>query len=165
MTIETNRTGSSDIETAAVEDIFQYVTFMMADEMYGISVHNIQSINEMVQITHIPDSCSFIEGVINLRGTVVPVVSMRKKYNLPVKQYDQFTVILIVEINERLAGLIVDSVSDVVSLTVSDIQRDVRFSAMVDKDSIEGIANLNDQLIILLDVNHFFDDNTEIDMI
>lgn len=165
MTIETNRTGSSDIETAAVEDIFQYVTFMVADEMYGISVHNIQSINEMVPITHIPDSCSFIEGVINLRGTVVPVVSMRKKYNLPVKQYDQFTVILIVEINERLAGLIVDSVSDVVSLTISDIQRDVRFSAMVDKDSIEGIANLNDQLIILLDVNHFFDDNTEIDMI
>lgn len=162
MTIETIRGYNSKIETGAAEDVRQYVTFLVADEVYGVAVHRVQSINEMVQITHVPHSCSYIEGVINLRGTVVPVINMRKKYNLPHKEYDLFTVIIIVEVNEYLVGMIVDSVSDVVSLPVSDIQNDIKFSTMVDKASIDGIGKLEDQLIILLNLENFFDDKKEL---
>lgn len=162
MTVETIRGYNSNAEKETSEEVVQYVTFLVADEIYGISVHSVQSINEMQQITPVPQSSSYVEGVINLRGTVVPVINMRKKHNLPVKEYDLFTVIIIVEVKEQLVGIIVDSVSDVVSLPVSDIQKEIKFSSMVDKASIEGIGKLDEQLVILLNLEHFFDDKTEL---
>jgi len=162
MTIE-NRIQDVSGSTQGIDDVLQFVTFVVADEIYGVSVHVVQSINEMVQITHLPNSDSFIEGVINLRGNVVPVINIRKKYNLPPKEYDLFTVIIIVEIRERLVGLIVDSVSDVISLPVSCIQKDIRFASAVDTGAIQGIGNLNDQLIILLNIENFVDNEKELD--
>jgi len=145
----------SDAQTA--EELVQYVTFLVAGETYGVSVQKVQSINEMVDITYVPHSRSYIEGVINLRGSVVPVINMRKKFALPVKEYDQFTVILIVEVKGRLIGMIADSVSDVVSIPVSGIQKDIQFSARVDTASLEGIGQIDDQLIVLLNVDYFLD--------
>jgi len=141
----------------ANEEMLQYVTFLVAGETYGVSVNKVQSITEMVDITYVPHSRSFIEGVINLRGSVVPVINMRKKFNIPVKEYDLFTVILIVEVKERLVGMIADSVSDVVSIPVSGIQKDIQFSAKVDSASIEGIGQIGDQLVVLLNVENFLD--------
>ncbi len=146
---------NSDGQTA--EEMLQFVTFLVAEETYGVSVNKVQSINEMLEITYVPHSSSYMEGVINLRGSVVPVINMRKKFNIPVKEYDLFTVILIVEVKERLIGMIVDSVSDVVSIPVSSIQKDIQFSAKVDSASIEGIGQIGDDLVIILGVEHFFD--------
>lgn len=136
-------------------ELKQYVTFFVGDETYGVSVMKVQSINEMIEITHVPKARVFIKGVINLRGSVIPVVDMRKKFSLPPKEYDSFTVILIVEVNERLIGMIVDSVSDVVNIPVSDIQSQINYSARVDTSSIEGIGRIGDNLIVLLDVDTF----------
>ncbi len=135
----------------------QYVTFLVAGETYGVTVLKVQSLNEMSEITIVPKTISFVEGVINLRGSVVPVINMRKKFNLPPKEYDAFTVILIVEVKGRLIGMIVDSVSDVVSIPVSDIQKKIKFSAKVEESSLEGVGRIGDDLIILLDVETFFD--------
>lgn len=137
------------------EEEKQYVTFLVGDETYGVSVIKVQSINEMVEITHVPKALSFIKGVINLRGAVVPVIDMRKKFNLPPRAYDSFTVILIVEVKGRLIGMIADAVSDVVSFPVSAIKTNINFSARVDTDSIEGVGMAGDSLIILLDVDTF----------
>lgn len=136
-------------------ELKQYVTFFVGDETYGVSVMKVQSINEMIEITHVPKARAFIKGVINLRGSVIPVIDMRKKFSLPPKEYDSFTVILIVEVNERLIGMIVDSVSDVVNIPVSDIQSQINYSARVDTSSIEGIGRIGDNLIVLLDVDTF----------
>jgi purine-binding chemotaxis protein CheW len=163
MTIKTERTNRQDNSQAA-EEMLQFVTFLIAGETYGVSVHKVQSINEMLEITYVPHSSSYMEGVINLRGSVVPVINMRKKFNISVKEYDLFTVILIVEVKDRLVGMIVDSVSDVVSIPVSGIQKDIQFSAKVDADSIEGIGKLEDDLIIILNVEHFFDDAKELEI-
>ncbi|HNX25004.1 MAG TPA: chemotaxis protein CheW [Spirochaetota bacterium] len=133
----------------------QYVTFLVGDETYGVSVIKVQSINEMVEITHVPKALSFIKGVINLRGAVIPVIDMRKKFNLPPKEYDSFTVILIVEVKGKLIGMIADAVSDVVSFPVSDIKTNINFSARVDTSSIEGVGMAGESLIILLDVDTF----------
>lgn len=160
MTVKTN----SRDKNQTAEEMLQFVTFLVAGETYGVSVHKVQSINEMLEITHVPHSSAYMEGVINLRGSVVPVINMRKKFNLAVRDYDLFTVILIVEVKDRLVGMIVDSVSDVVSIPVSGVQRDIQFSAKVDVDSIMGIGKLEDDLIIILNVEHFLDDAKEIEL-
>jgi len=146
---------NNSIETVKNEEIKQYVTFVVGDETYGVSVIKVQSINEMVEITHVPKALSFIKGVINLRGAVVPVIDMRKKFNLPAKEYDSLTVILIVEVKGSLIGMIADAVSDVVSFPVSDIKTNINFSARVDTSAIEGVGMAGDSLIILLDVDTF----------
>jgi len=143
------------IETVKNEEMKQYVTFIVGDETYGVSVIKVQSINEMVEITHVPKALSFIKGVINLRGAVIPVIDMRKKFNLPAKEYDSLTVILIVEVKGRLIGMIADAVSDVVSFPVSDIKTNINFSARVDTGAIEGVGMAGESLIILLDVDTF----------
>ncbi len=155
--MKTDNVNSRESDAQTAEELVQYVTFLVAGETYGVSVQKVQSINEMVDITYVPHSRSYIEGVINLRGSVVPVISMRKKFALPVKEYDQFTVILIVEVKGRLIGMIADSVSDVVSIPVSGIQKDIQFSARVDTASIEGIGQIDEQLIVLLNVDYFLD--------
>ncbi len=162
MTTKTEKLNKDD-KTQVAEEMLQFVTFLVAEENYGVSVHNVQSINEMLEITYVPHSSSYMEGVINLRGSVVPVINMRKKFNIPVKEYDLFTVILIVEVKERLIGMIVDSVSDVVSIPASSIQKDIQFSTKVNVESIEGIGKLEDELIIILNVEHFLDDAKELE--
>jgi purine-binding chemotaxis protein CheW len=155
--METEKKLERSGDVQSTEEMLQYVTFLVAGETYGVSVNKVQSINEMVDITYVPHSRSFIEGVINLRGSVVPVINMRKKFNIPFKEYDLFTVILIVEVKERLVGMIADSVSDVVSIPASGIQKDIQFSAKVDSASIEGIGQIGDQLVVLLNVENFLD--------
>jgi purine-binding chemotaxis protein CheW len=152
---ENNVIKSADVNRNEEEK--QYVTFLVGEETYGVSVIKVQSINEMVEITHVPKAQSFIKGVINLRGAVVPVIDMRKKFNLLMKEYDSFTVILIVEVKGRLIGMIADAVSDVVSFPVSDIKTNINFSARVDTSSIEGVGMAGESLIILLDVDTFLD--------
>lgn len=149
------RTGMVDDDNLKSEEVKQYVTFLVGEETYGVSVMKVQSINEMIEITHVPKARVFIKGVINLRGSVIPVVDMRKKFSLPSKDYDSFTVILIVEVNGRLIGMIVDAVSDVVNIPVSDIQSQINYSARVDTSSIEGIGRIGDNLVVLLDVDTF----------
>ena len=144
-------------EVSRNEEVKQYVTFLVGEETYGVSVIKVQSINEMVEITHVPKAQSFIKGVINLRGAVVPVIDMRRKFNLPMKEYDSFTVILIVEVKGRLIGMIADAVSDVVSFPVSHIKTNINFSARVDTSAIEGVGMAGESLIILLDVDTFLD--------
>lgn len=137
------------------EDLKQYVTFLVGAETYGVSVMKVQSINEMSEITQVPKARSFIKGVINLRGAVIPVIDMRNKFGLPEKEYDSFTVILIVEVRERLIGMIVDSVSDVVSIPASNIQVNINYSGRLEKNSMEGVGRIGESLIILLDVESF----------
>ncbi len=151
----TNKRIAPEEGEIRTEESKQSVTFALGDEIYGISVLKVQSINEMMEITPVPKAKGFIKGVINLRGSVIPVVDMRRKFMLPEKEYDSFSVILIVEANERLMGMIVDSVSDVVDIPISHIQSNVDYTAKVDNRSIEGIGRIGERLVVLLDVDHF----------
>ena len=135
------------------EEIAQYVTFIIQNEVYGVEVLKVQEIIGMTQITHMPNSMTFMKGVINLRGSVVPVVDMRLKLKMQEKEYDQFTVILIVETKGVLIGMIVDAVSDVIGIPVDTIQETPHFSVNIDTDYIKGIGKKEEQLVIILDVD------------
>ncbi|MBN2039828.1 MAG: purine-binding chemotaxis protein CheW [Spirochaetes bacterium] len=131
----------------------QHVTFLIGDETYGVGVEKVKEIIGMTDITHVPNAAFFMEGVINLRGSVVPVVDLRKKFKMHKREYDNYTVIIIVEVKDRLIGMIVDSVSDVVNIPVSSIQSTPQFTAKIKTDFIEGIGRIENNLIILLDVD------------
>jgi len=139
-------------EEVIVKEEHQHVTFLIGNETYGVGVEKVKEIIGMTDITHVPNTAYFMEGVINLRGSVVPVVDMRKKFNMQVREYDSFTVIIIVEVKDRLIGMIVDSVSDVVNIPVSTIQSTPHFTAEIKTDFIKGIGQINDTLIIILDI-------------
>lgn len=138
---------------AAKSEMKQYVTFVIGNEYYGVEVLKVQEIIGMTQIVHVPNSAEFMKGVINLRGTVVPVVDMRKRFRMQERDYDMFTVIIIVEVKNRMIGMIVDSVSDVVDMEESSIQDTPHFAAKIETDYIRGMGQVDDKLVIILDID------------
>ncbi len=143
MAADTNLTAYESISSQ------QFVTFLINNETYGIDVLRIKEIVGMTNITSVPNSEKYMKGVINLRGIVVPVVDLRLKFNLPEKEYDAFTVILIVELNSSLVGIIVDSVSDVISAP-EKLQEVPNFNVSINREVIKGVLNKDDNLIIIL---------------
>jgi purine-binding chemotaxis protein CheW len=130
----------------------QYVTFLINNETYGIEVLRVKEIVGMTTITTVPNSEKYLKGVMNLRGIVVPVIDLRLKFQIPEKEYDTFTVILIIEMKEYLVGVIVDSVSDVI--TAPGALQDVpNFHVSIDREVIKGVFNKDGNLIIILNAD------------
>lgn len=148
--------GGEIKKEGTVQQDNQYVTFIIADENYGVEVLKVQEIIGMTEIVFVPNSPDFMKGVINLRGSVVPVVDMRKRFHMDERPYDMFTVIIIVEIKKMLVGMIVDSVSDVVGIPESGIHETPHFTAKIDTQFIAGIGQVTDKLVILLDIDQIF---------
>ncbi len=131
----------------------QFVTFLIQGESYGVEVMRVNEILGITDITPVPNTFSFMKGVINLRGEVVPVIDMRTKFGMEEKKYDAFTVIIIVEVKKRLIGMIVDSVSDVAKIPMEAIQNTPHFTIKIETDFIRGIGQQGEDLIIILDVD------------
>ena len=131
----------------------EFVTFMLDDEEYGVSIQNVQEIIGYKTCTKLPNVADFILGVLNLRGIVVPVIDLRTKFSLKTKPFDKYTVIVIVEIYDRIMGIIVDAVTDVITLDKKDIRRAPPLASKIGSKFIVGMAESNDKFIILLDIN------------
>jgi purine-binding chemotaxis protein CheW len=131
----------------------QYLSFALGNEEYGIDILKVQEIRGYSAITAIPNTPAYIRGVINLRGAVVPVVDLRARFGLAAAEYDKFTVIIVVTIGTRVAGLIVDAVSDVLNVDRADVEPTPDFGASVDTSFITGMAKMADKLVLLLDID------------
>ena len=131
----------------------QYVTFAIADEFYGIDVIRAQEVLNLTSITKVPNTMSFMKGVIDLRGRIVPLIDMRIRFGIAERAYDRNTVIIIADIRSLICGLIVDSVCDVISMSFDDIQNTPHFASEIEKDSVTGIGRSGDKLVIVLDVD------------
>lgn len=142
----------------------QLVAFQLDKEIYGVDIATVHEIIRMQEITRIPRAPSFIEGVINLRGKVIPVLDLRKRFNLPNGQYTDKTRIVVVEIPPHTVGLIVDAVSEVLRLPVEAIEPPSPVIANVDVEYLRGVGKLADRLIILLDLEKVLtkDEKTEL---
>ena len=148
-------------ETVKKEDSLkrQYVTFSIGDEKFGIDVARAQEVLNLTTITKVPDTMKFMKGVIDLRGRIVPLIDMRLKFNIDERPYDKNTVIIIARIKEILLGLIVDSVLDVISMTLEDIQDTPHFASEVGKDAVAGIGRTPKGLVIVLNADRLFTDD------
>jgi purine-binding chemotaxis protein CheW len=142
----------------------QYLTFALGDEQYGIEILKVQEIKGYVPPTAVPNTPGCIKGVMNLRGTIIPIVDLRAKLGLPETEYNQFTVIIVTTIGTKVVGLIVDSVSDVLNIPQSDIQAPPEFGATVDVRFIDGIAKAEEKIVMLLNMSKIIADR-ELDAI
>ena len=151
-TVMQEKTDTAKLDAA--NNVKQYVTFVIANEIYGVPILKVQEIIGMTDIVHVPNSPEFMKGVINLRGSVVPVIDMRKRFSLEEREYDMFTVIIIVEMKNMPVGMIVDTVSDVVSIADSEIQDTPNVTSKISSDFIEGIGQVNERLVIILNIDN-----------
>ena len=142
----------------------QYVTFLLGEETYGISILKLNEIIAYQNCTTIPNVPGFIKGVLNLRGIVVPVIDLRERFSMETKAYDQFTVIMILDVSGRIMGLIVDAVSDVITLNEEDIKPRPNFSTSISTYFIHGMGVKDNKFIILLDVDKLLSDE-ELNMV
>ena len=142
----------------------QYVTFLLGEETYGISILKLNEIIAYQNCTTIPNVPGFIKGVLNLRGIVVPVIDLRERFCMATKAYDQFTVIMILDVSGRIMGLIVDAVSDVITLNDEDIKPRPNFSTRISMHFIHGMGVKDNKFIILLDVDKLLSDE-ELNMV
>ena len=131
----------------------EYLAFTLGREEYGIDILRVQEIRGYEPVTRIANSPAFIKGVVNLRGTIVPVVDMRIKFNLGEPTYDQFTVVIILNIGGRVVGMVVDSVSDVMTLAHEQIKPAPEIGTTFDTDYLIGLGTLDDRMLILVDID------------
>jgi len=130
----------------------EFLTFTLGKEEYGIEILKVQEIRGYDAVTKIANAPEFLKGVVNLRGTIVPVVDMRIKFNLGNVEYDQFTVVIILNLTGRVVGMVVDSVSDVISLAPEQVKPAPDFSTSFDTKYILGLGTLDQRMLILVDI-------------
>jgi purine-binding chemotaxis protein CheW len=131
----------------------QYLTFALCGEDFGIDILQVQEIKCLSRITPIPNAPRHVKGVLNLRGTVVPVVDLRAKFGLGEIEYNRFTVIIVVNVGRRVMGLVVDAVSDVLNLGASEVQPPPELGGALDLSFVTGMARAGDRLVTLLDID------------
>jgi len=132
--------------------VCEYLTFRLDREEYGIDILKVQEIRGYEPPTRIANAPPFIKGVVNLRGTIVPIVDMRLKFNCANAKYDDFTVVIILNLHQRIVGIVVDSVSDVMGLVAEQMRSAPDIESIIDSDAIIGLGSLGDRMLILLDI-------------
>jgi len=139
-------------KAAGEESGREFLTFRLGAEEYGIEILKVQEIRGWEVPTAIAGTPEFIKGVINLRGTIVPIVDLRLKFSLEKANYDEFTVVIILSVARRVVGIVVDAVSDVVTLAPEQIRPAPEFGASVDARFITGLGTLGERMLVLADI-------------
>src|SRR5471032_3387800 len=138
---------------AAVAKAAEYLAFTLGQEEYGIDIQKVSEIRSYETPTRIANAPEFGKGVVNLRGIIVPIVDMRIKFNLGTPSYDQFTVVIILNIGTRVVGMVVDRVSDVTTLLPEQIKPAPEIGSALNTDHIVGLGTLEDRMLILVDID------------
>lgn len=131
----------------------QLVAFMLGEETYGVDISQVEEIIRFQPVTRVPGAPDFVEGVINLRGRVIPVIDLRKRFNLGQKELTKSTRVMVVEVPPHTVGMIVDAVDEVLRINEEQIEPPSPLIASIDAEYIQGVGKLEDKLIILLDLS------------
>ena len=135
-----------------MSETIQVVSFKLGSEEYGVDIAQVQEINRMVAVTHVPRAPHFMEGVINLRGQLIPIIDLRTRFGMPRVEHTKNTRIVVTEIGTKRIGMVVDSVSEVLRLPVDQIEPAPEMLTGIDTEYIRGVGKIEDRLIILLDL-------------
>lgn len=131
----------------------EFLAFTLGNEEYGISIQKVQELRGYETVTRIANVPPFIKGVVNLRGIIVPIVDMRIKFNLGTPTYDQMTVVVILNVVGRVVGMVVDSVSDVVTLSQAQIKPAPEMRGAMSTDYLTGLGTIDERMLILVDID------------
>ncbi len=135
------------------DELLQLVTFSIGEEEFGVNILKVQEIIRTMEITKVPRSPDFVEGVINLRGKVIPIIDLRRRFGLAPRPEDKDTRIIVIEINSIIVGFVVDAVSEVLRIPASTVGPPPPGVAGVESDYISGVGQLADRLLIMLDLD------------
>jgi len=147
---------SLDMMSAADDGSEQYLSFLLADEEYGVEILRVQEIKGWEQVTGIPNSPHFLCGVLNLRGTIIPVVDLRLRFEMPFREYQPTTVVVVLKVEgvtERTVGIVVDGVSDAHNVVPEDIKPAPDFGTSIDTDFIKGLVSLEDNMMMIVNID------------
>lgn len=138
------------------DELLQLVSFTLGDEEFGVDILKVQEINRMVTVTSVPNAPVFVDGVINLRGKVIPIVDLRARFGMTRKEHDKNTRIIVVELDGKVIGFVVDAVSEVLRIPRSVTEPPPSMVSGVNTDYIVAVGKLEDRLLILLDLERVF---------
>ncbi|WOI37268.1 chemotaxis protein CheW [Alteromonas sp. CI.11.F.A3] len=130
----------------------EYLSFVLADEHYALDIKTVKEIRGYEQVTKIANAPAFIKGVINLRGDIVPIVDLRLKFNVGEATYTEFTIVIMLNIQDRIVGIVVDGVSDVIRLMEEQILAPPEFGVAFDSRYLHGLADVDGQMVILVNI-------------
>jgi purine-binding chemotaxis protein CheW len=148
-----------DIENAKQNDslIQQFLTFSVGDEEYGVELMTIREIKGWVATTPLPNSPACMKGVINLRGVVIPIFDLRARFNLGETTPTEKNVVIIIAVGERLIGILVDAVSDILSVTKDQIRPAPQVETKISEDFVSGLISVEEKMVVLLNISNLFD--------
>ena len=151
--------GSSEMD----EDMEQFLTFILAGEEYGVDILRVQEIKGWDAVTQVPNTPEYVRGVINLRGTIVPIIDLRIRFNMEQLDYGPTTVVIVLKVisgdSSRIMGIVVDGVSDVYNIKKDDIKAAPDFGDGVDSSFVSGLATVQEKMIIILDIDFMLNSN------
>jgi purine-binding chemotaxis protein CheW len=157
MTEVTENIEIEGVEKKKLENMLQFLSFTLGEEEYGVEILRVQEIRSWEPVSRIPNVPHYEKGVVNLRGAIVPIIDLRERFGLDHSEYTPLTVVVILQAqnehgNTRTMGVVVDSVSDVIDVDKKTIQSAPNFGAKVSTEFINGLASVNDRMVMLLDV-------------
>ncbi len=137
----------------------EFLTFMLDGEEYGVDILRVQEIKGWDDVTSVPNMPNYIRGVINLRGTIVPIIDLRRRFDLQALEYSGTTVVIVLKViteghSDRVMGIVVDGVSDVYQVASEDMKTSPEFGGAVDTEFVKSLATVGDKMVILLDIDH-----------
>lgn len=153
--METTQNHSQKLDTGTHKEASgqEFLAFTLGQEEYGLDILKVQEIRGYEAVTRIANAQEFIKGVINLRGIIVPIVDMRIKFQLGTPVYDQFTVVIILNISGRILGIVVDSVSDVTTLMPDQVKPPPEMGSAFSSEYLIGLGTIDDRMLILIDID------------
>ena len=144
--------GATPAAATAITTLREFLAFKLGAEEYGIDILRVQEIRSYEEPTRIANAPAFIKGVVNLRGVIVPIVDMRLKFRLERADYDSFTVVIVLNIGHRVVGMVVDAVSDVITLTPEQLRPVPEFNSAIESDHLLAIGAIEQRMLILVDI-------------
>lgn len=131
----------------------QFLTFILAAETYGLDILKVQEIRGWTQVTQIPNAPEYIRGVINLRGEIVPILDLRRRFSMEEIEFTQTTVVIVVNVQGRTIGMVVDGVSDVIDLPKEELRAAPDFGTAIDSSFVQGLATMEEKMVIVLNID------------
>lgn len=146
------------------EDMQQFLTFILAGEEYGVDILRVQEIKGWDAVTQVPNTPEYVRGVINLRGTIVPIIDLRIRFSMEQLEYGPTTVVIVLKVvsgddSSRIMGIVVDGVSDVYNVKNDEINAAPDFGEGVDSSFVKGLATVEEKMVIILDIDHMLNSN------
>ncbi|MBW7888214.1 MAG: chemotaxis protein CheW [Bacteroidetes bacterium] len=144
--------AEANTKQASSEELLQLVSFNIGEEEFGVDILKVQEIIRIVEVTRVPNAPEYVDGVINLRGKVIPIIDLRRRFGMERKEKDKNTRIIVVELNGKVLGFVVDAVSEVLRIPRSVTEPPPSIIAGIDAEYITAIGKLENRLLILLDL-------------